>query len=189
MKKMALKKELVKFIFPGSDPHIALGEDGYIIYDFKSLYPEKLAIFIPIEIEGSRYSDVFPKSFEAYFRDADSEIAHVERYYETDFGNNFKGLGVEYIPGRVLKRQDNNYTVFRFDELVDSRRKTEALCRAKTKKLTTSDRKAILNSNPYFSCEAISLSGDKYLYWVMPIGGFFPDVNSVLAATFFAMID
>lgn len=189
MKKLALKKELVKFIFPGTSPSIALGEDGYIIYDFKSLYPEKLAIFIPIEIEGSRYSDVFPKSFEAYFRDADSEIAHMERYYETSFGNNFKGLGVEYIPGKVLKRQDSNYTVFRFDELVDPRRKTEVLCRVKRKRLSVDNEITVLNSNPYFNCAATSLSGDEYLYWIMSLGGFFPDVDSVLAATFFAMVD
>ena len=189
MKKMALKEELVKFIFPGTSPTIALGEDGYIIHSFKSLYPEKLAIFIPSEVEGSNYNNVFPKSFEAYFRDADSEISHISRTYETDFGNKFKGLGVEYIPGRVLRRDENNFVVFRFDELVDPRRKTEVLCRAKHKMITTNEYIEILGTNPNLCSETTSLSGTKYLYWIMSLGGFFPDISSVLAATLFAMTE
>ena len=189
MRRMTLEEELVKYIFPGTKPKTALGEDGYIIYDFNALYPSKLAIFVPIEIEHSHYSNVFPKSFEAYFRHADSEIAHLSRLMELDFGNNFKGLGVEYIPGRVLKRKDEKYTVFRFDELVEPRRKTEALCRVKFRNLSIGDRNKIVATEPHFQSMATSLDGREYLYWIMPVGKFFPDMNGVLAASIFAMTE
>ena len=172
MEKMALKERLVKYIFPGSGPTIAIGEDGYIIYDFKYLYPSKLAIFIPIEVEHSNFNNKLPKSFDAYFRNADAEIARLSRLTEKDLGNQFKGLGVEYIPGKVLQRQDNRYTVFRFDWLVDSGSKTDALCRAKFRGLSIGDRKRI-TGKPYFNAMASSLDGREYLYWIMPINEFF----------------
>lgn len=188
-KSMTLKEELVKYIFGPTHPTVALGEDGYIVYDFKAIYPEKLAVFVPIEIERSGYSNVFPKSFEAYFRKADLEIAHLARLMEIRLENRFKGMGVEYIPGRMLKRQDNNYTVFRFDELVDSRHKTEALCRAKFRDLTIGNRAIVNNINSYFKATATNLDGKEYLYWLMPLSEFFLDSNKVLTESVFAMAE
>ena len=177
MEKMALKERLVKYIFPGSSPAVAIGEDGYIIYNFRNLYPEKLAIFIPIEVEHSNVSNKLPRSFEAYFRNADSEIAHLSRLVEKDLGNKFKGLGVEYMPGKVLQRQDNKYTVFRFDWLVESGSKTDALCRAKFRDLSIGDRTRISEIKPCFKAMASSLDGREYLYWIMPISEFFSNVD------------
>ncbi|MBR3365621.1 hypothetical protein IKG48_00635 [Candidatus Saccharibacteria bacterium] len=179
--KLALDENIVKYIFPGTNPDVALGEDGYVIYDFQALYPKKLAIFVPIEIERSHYSDVFPKSFEAYFKDLDSEIARLSRLLEANLEWCLKGRGIEFIAGRVLKRQDNNYTVFRFDELVDTCCKTELLCRTETKNITVNDEMAVLNTDPYFEDKATSIDGREYLYWIMPIGQLFFNTNSLIA--------
>ncbi|MDO4889437.1 MAG: hypothetical protein Q4A25_01955 [Candidatus Saccharibacteria bacterium] len=184
---VALKEELVKYIFPGTRPEVALGEDGYIVHDFKAYYPEKLGIFIPIEVEHSNISNVFPKSFEDYFRHADSEIAHLARLMEMNLENKLKGLGVEYIPGKVLERQENIYTIFRFDGLIEPSVKTDALCRVKFRKLSFGDRNRITNLNPRFHAMATSLDGREYLYWIMPISEFLTDVNKTVTESVFAM--
>ncbi len=179
--KITLDENIVKYIFPGTKPSIALGEDGYIVYNFQSLYPKKLAIFVPIEIERSHYSDVFPKSFEGYFKNLDEELARLSRLLETNLIWNLKDIGVEFIAGRVLRRQDNNYTVFRFDELVGTSYKTELLCRARLDNFTIDNEMAVLNTNPYFEDSAASIDGRKYLYWIMPIDQLFFSASSLFA--------
>lgn len=188
-KSMTLKEELVKYIFGPTRPTIAPGEDGYIVYDFKAVYPGKLAIFVPIEIEQSNCSNIFPKNFESYFREADSEIAHLARMMELKIESKFKGMGVEYIPGKMLERKDNNYTVFRFDNLIDPRQKTEALCRVRFRNLTISERTIVNSSNLYFQSMTAGLDGREYLYWIMPISEFLVDANKVVAGSVFAMAE
>ena len=167
--KVTLKEEVVKYIFPGTKPEIALGEDGYIVYDFKKLYPEKLGIFIPIEIEKSDYSNIFPKSFEDYFLNVRTEVNYLSRLLETEIKTIFCDIDFEYIPGRVLNRDENNYTIFRFDELMGITPRTDLLCRIEDGLLSTNDKMDIVNINPYFVSEAVGISGIEYFYFIIPI--------------------
>ena len=167
--KVALKEEIVKFIFPGAKPEIALGEDGYIVYDFKRLYPEKLGIFVPIEIEKSGYSNVFPRSFEDYFLNVHTEVGYLSRLLETEIKTILWNIDFEYIPGRMLNRDENNYTIFRFDELMGITPRTDLLCRIEKARLSAADEMDIIGVDPYFIAEAVGISGIEYFYFIIPI--------------------
>lgn len=182
--KMALSEDIVKYIFSGTEPSCALGEDGYIVYDFKRLYPAKLGIFIPSEVDHSNYNAIFPKSFESYFKNIDKEVAYISRLLEISITPNLPGLDIECISGSVLRRKDNNYTIFRFDSLVEPSRRTELLCRVNANRLTACDKVHILNTNPLFTAEAGDLGGTDYLYWIMSISKLFWEGSEILAAIF-----
>lgn len=168
-RKMALDEAIVKYIFPGVHPTVALGEDGYIVYDFDSFYPEKLAIFVPIEVERSNYSNVFPKSFEDYFKNLDLEISRLSLLLE--MGDIFRRFPpTEFIAGQVLRREDSQYTVFRFDELAASKEKTELLCRSQASRILPSELGEIYKLSKGFLPEMVYLPGEKeYLYWFLPV--------------------
>lgn len=183
-KKITLDREIVKYIFPTTDPAVAVGEDGYIVYNFIRLYPNRLGIFIPSEVNMSNYSSAFPKPFESYFTDIYEETEYLSRLLEVKIEPNFGNIGVECISGKVLERDENNYTIFRFDELIDPRAKTDLLCRVELKNLTTDDKIEILSAEPKFREEAISVDGAQYLYWIMPISRLFRINDEVLAAIF-----
>ena len=99
-----------------------------------------------------------------------------------------KGLGIEFIAGRVLKRQDNIYTVFRFDELVNTHCKTELLCRVSLDNFTIENEITVMDTEPYFEDTATSIDGRKYLYWIMSVGQLFYNTNSLIA-TILAMAE
>lgn len=166
---MTLDTEIVKYIFPGAHPTVALGEDGYIVYDFDKVYPARLAVFVPIEVVPSNYSNVFPKSFEDYFRDLDLEISRLSLLIEC--GNMFNRFPkTEFVTGQFLRREDGYYIVFRFDELLESEEKTELLCRTKTKNLSIADISEIYAvSGSLVPDKARMVDGTGYLYWSLPI--------------------
>ena len=188
--KIALSEEIVKYIFPTTDPKIIQGEDGWIACDFRRQYPNQLAIFLPNEVAKSNYSSAFPKTFEEYFTNVIEEAAFLSRLLEVEIRPNLrKDLGIEYVPGVVLRNINTEYIVFRFDELLDPREKTEVLCRVKLKDMVVNDRMDIINSNPVPSSmrEAIGLNDEQFYYWIMPISGLFRIDRSVVAA-FFAYV-
>ena len=169
-KKITLNKEVVKYIFPGVHPEVAPGEDGYVIYNFDVLYPKKLAIFVPTEVEGTNYSNVFPKSFEDYFRDLDLEISRLSLLFE--MGNIFnRFVKTEFIAGQIIKHEDGAYTIFRFDELVDLEQKLTLLCRTREEDAT-----ADLNTDVEY---ATRWDGKRYLYWFLPVEGLFKQKNEM----------
>ncbi|MBQ3280368.1 hypothetical protein IJG92_01800 [Candidatus Saccharibacteria bacterium] len=183
-KKITLDREIVKYIFPATEPAILQGEDGYIVYNFIRLYPNKLAVFVPMEVTQSNYSSAFPKSFESYFADIYEETEYLSRLLEVKLVPNIRNIGVECVSGKVLRRDENNYTVFRFDELLDPRDKTDLLCRVKIGSLTTDDRIDILSTNPEFREDAMAADGIQYMYWTMPLSRLFRVDDEVLAAIF-----
>lgn len=183
-KKLALTEEIVKYIFSGTEASIAIGEDGYIVYGFKMLYPSELGVFVPIEIDRSNYSDVFPKNFESYFRELDKDFDYLSRLLEVKMDNPFRGCGIEYVSGAMLKRDEGNYTIFRFDELIDSNFKIDLLCRAKIDSITESQRRLIMNSEPFYVSFAPNYDGTKYLYFIIPINRIFGDSDGLTAAVF-----
>lgn len=182
--KIALTEEIVKYIFPGSEPTIAPGEDGYIIYDFKMMYPAKLGIFIPIEVDRSNYSSVFPKPFEAYFLDLDKQAEYLSRFLEVDIKPTLPNIGVQFVPGKVLQRNENNYTIFRFDELIAPIQKTDLLCRVKYNNLSGDNSLKLLNIDPKFKAGAYTVTGIQYQYWICPNRYLFCIDNEFLAAVF-----
>lgn len=185
-KKMTLSREIVKYIFPATEPAIKQYEDGYLVYNFIRVYPDKLGIFIPNEVDKSNYSSAFPKSFESYFASIHEEAAYLSRLLEVTIEPNLREkLGVECVSGKVLEmEQDECGTVFRFDDLFDPRTKTDLLCRVKLEGLTDDDKIAILNSQPRFKANASINDGTEYLYWIMPISQLFKIDDKVLAAIF-----
>lgn len=183
-KKLALTKDIVKYIFSGTNPEVAVGEDGYIVYGFHSIYPAELGIFVPIEIDRSNYSNVFPRTFESYFRDLDADIACLSRLLEVRVFSRLSNLGIEYVSGAVLKRDDGNYTIFRIDELIGSNLKTDLLCRVDTKRLGELDLEAIASINPYFLPRVSKQDSNNYLYFITQIGELFDDNEGLLAAVF-----
>ncbi len=173
-KKMALDQKIVKYIFTGVKSSVALGEDGYIVYNFDTMYPANLAIFVPIEVERSNYSNVFPKSFEDYFRDLDLELSRLSLIIER--GNIFNRFAkTEFIAGQIVKRVNTNFTIFRFDELIDPSEKKTLLCRTAERDLSAKSYEAILStSDSNYSCEwAKSVDGANYLYWYLPVNRLF----------------
>ena len=187
-KKIKLDESIVKYIFPGTSPEVALGEDGYIIYDFKKLYPDKLGIFVPIEVEKSNYSSAFPKSFEDYFIDAGTEMRYLSRFLEADIKFILGDVHLEYIPGSVLKRDiANNYTIFRFDKLMGGAPRTDLLCRVRKGFLSFGENLDILNSNFYFLEDAANENGKVYRYFIIPINQLLmsdEDRNILISAVF-----
>lgn len=181
-KKITLNNEVVKYLFSGVDCEVAPGEDGYIVYGFSSLLPSKLGLFIPIEIDRSGYSAVFPKSFEAYFSNLDEEFSYLSRLLEVDLKNDFLGYGLEYIPGMMLKRDSETYTIFRFDELMNPEEKTDMLCRIRSDSLELFSR--LLGSKPYFLAETATLDGKIYFYFILPLSKFFRLDDRTIAAVF-----
>jgi len=179
--KMILDETIVKYIFTGTHPTVALGEDGYIVYDFDTTYPSKLAVFIPIEVEPSNYSNVFPKSFEDYFKDLDLEISRLSLLVER--GNIFDRFPVaEFVAGQILKRDDGKYTVFRFDELVEPEQRTELLCRTKIKGISASGlNKIYAVSEESFTPErAQMIDTTEYIYWFLPLRKLFCQYDETL---------
>lgn len=165
--KMILDREVVKYIFAGIHSEIAFGEDGYIVYDFDAIYPSKLAIFVPIEVEPSNYSSFFPKSFEDYFRDLDLEISRVSLLLEE--GNIFNRFPpAEFVAGQILRRGDSNYTVFRFDKSLKAVDRTDLLCRSKIDSISSTELAQIYaisnDMKPYI---AQTIGGASYLYWIL----------------------
>lgn len=181
-KQITLSETVVKYLFSGVDCEVAIGEDGYVVYGFEALYPSKLGVFVPSEVDRSNYCLLFPKSFEAYFTDLDDDLSYLSRLLEADIRSNFFGHGIEYIPGMVLKRDHENYTIFRFDKLMDSSLKTDLLCRADVSTLDAIPK--IARTKPYFLAEATTLDRRTYLYFVLPIDELFMIDGKVIAATF-----
>ena len=180
--KMILDREVVKYIFAGVHSGIALGEDGYIVYDFDTTYPSKLAVFVPIEVEPSNYSNFFPKSFEDYFRDLDIEISRLSLLFEK--GNVFNRFPVtEFVAGQILRRENSNYIVFRFDESIDPIHRTDLLCRSEIKKLSLPEINQIYCiSSEFKSCVTRTLDGIEYMYWFLPVKSLFKHYDSTLEA-------
>lgn len=183
--KITLSREIVKYIFPAAEPAIATGEDGYIAYNFIRQYPNKLGVFIPSQVDKSNYSAFFPRPFESYFSDMYEEAEYLSRLLEVKIEPDLReGLGVECVSGKMLKRCESTYAIFRFDDLLSSREKTDLLCRVALKNLMIDDKIDILSTNPDFRENAIGLDGTQYLYWVMPISRLFRIDDEVLAAIF-----
>lgn len=169
MRKMKLSESVVKYIFGiGAEPEVAVGEDGYVVYGFKGVYPAKLAVFLPIEIAGSNYSNFFPKSFDDYFRDLDLEISRLSLLLER--GNVFHRFAkTEFVPGQVI-RTEGEYTLFRFDEGLDMFEKDELLCRTPINGLMSSDLDRYYRMIDVDFLEYVEmLSGIEYLYWFLPV--------------------
>lgn len=169
-RKMVLDQKIVKYIFTGVKSSVALGEDGYIVYGFDAMYPANLAIFVPIEVERSNYSNVFPKSFEDYFKDLDLELSRLSLIIER--GNVFNRFAkTEFIAGQVLERVNTNFTIFRFDELIDPSERKTLLCRTAERDMSTKSHETILSiSDSGYPCEwARSVDGVNYLYWYLSV--------------------
>lgn len=169
MSKMRLNEGVVKYVFGAmTEPKIAEGEDGYVIYDFKVTYPSKLAVFMPLEVERSNYSSYFPKSFEDYFKDLDLEISRLSLLVER--GNIFNRFAqTEFVPGQVVKA-DGEYVVFRFDEMLLPTEKTELLCRTPVVNLSLSDIEKNYHLMDVDYMEYVdTLFGTRYLYWFLPV--------------------
>lgn len=169
MSKMRLNEGIVRYIFgPGTNPEIAVGEDGSVVYDFKTTYPSKVAMFVPIEVERSNYSNYFPKSFEDYFKDLDLEISRLSLLMER--GNIFNRFPkTDFVPGQVLKT-DGEYVVFRFDEMLEATEKTELLCRTPVSALSLSDLEKCYHVMDVDYMEYVdTLYGTRYLYWFLPV--------------------
>ena len=182
--KMLLNEEIVKYIFPGMNVETAPCEGGCIVNGFKRLYPAKLEIFIPHKVDRSNYSSYFPKSFEEYFWDIHQEANFISRFWEGRIEPNVPNVGVECIPGRILERNETGYTVFRFDELLDPREKTDVLCRVNLNTITTDDKLEILNLDPNFFEEVWDFDDTCYQYWISPITRLFRINDEFLAAIF-----
>ena len=179
--KLAMREEIVKYIFPASNPTILEAQGGYIIYDFRKLYPAKLGVFVPNEVGRSNYSSFFPKSFESYFSNMHEQAAYLSRFLEVKIEPTMKNQTVECLPGCVLPWDKPEHTLFRFDESVDPRRKTEVLCRARIRNLTEQEKLDILAYNPIFRGDSIAITGEQYVYWIMAVTQLFKIDIEVLA--------
>ena len=182
---MKLNEEIVKYIFNGVESEVAPGEDGYIVYGFASVYPYQLGIFVPIDVDKSNYSDVYPKGFESYFSNLDSDLSYLSRLLEIQIDNPFSSLPIEYVSGRTVKHDNSEYTVFRFDELLNPDQKTEILCRVKRANINTMKEQAkIIACKPSFMAEACDQSGEKYLYFITSLESIFINTRALVAAAF-----
>lgn len=186
--KMVLKEEIVKYLFPRAEPEVIISEDGYLAYDFRNIYPSRLAISLPVEIEHSSYSDVFPKPFEEYFLNIHEDIDYLSRLLEVRIVPNIKRrVKAECVFGKVLERSENDHIIFRFDELIDSNEKTDLLCRVRNpgNSITTDDKMDILAMDPYFTEMAKDYDGTQFLYFIVPVGKMI-EVNDQIIASLFA---
>lgn len=183
-RKIPLNEEIVMYVFPGMNVEVEDCENGAVVKGFKRLFPEKLGIFIPGEVERSNYSSYFPKPFESYFSDFYEKTKYLSRLLEIEVKSNVPDVGVEFISGKVLTRDDKNYTIFQFNGLPDSKKKTDILCRAKCCYIDNDDKLEILNLNPKFLAEACDYDNTWYLYWISPIGSLFGLNDELLAAIF-----
>lgn len=186
---MMLDEEIVKYIFVGVHPKIAVGEDGYIVYDFDTTYPANLAIFVPIEVQPSNYSNFFPRSFEDYFRDLDLEISRLSLLIEQ--GNIFNCFPkTEYIAGQFLKMATSKYTVFRFDESLEIEEKTMLLCRTKVKDTSLAKTTQIFTTAEGFSPgRSRTVDGIEYIYWGLPFRRLFSCWKEMMDAWTPAMLE
>ena len=197
MKTMILTEETVTQVFPGTNPSIASGEEGFIAYGFNRIYPQDLAIFCPLEFPRSRISSAFPQDFENSFRNLDAEIAHLSRLHEIDLSTNFDGFNVEFMIGHTVRRPgfDAKYTVFQFDCLDGPRICQEALCRIHERDLKRAVEKrgaraelswnvGLLNTNYRYYNSVRLPGGEQVEYWIMPISSLFTDTNQLIAAVF-----
>lgn len=182
IEKITLSETVVKYLFSGVDCEVAVGEDGYVVYGFKALYPSRLGVFVPIEVDRSNYCLMFPKSFDAYFMKLDDEFAYLSRLLEVDVKSDFLGYGIEYLPGSILKRDDDEYAIFRFDKLLDSSLKTDLLCRIQSDNLEVFSK--LIALKPSFLTEATDLTGKNYFYFILPIHSFFDISDGIIAAVF-----
>lgn len=183
--KLAMREEIVKYIFPTTYPKIAQGVDGFIVYDFDKLYPHKLGIFIPNEVDQSNYSAVFPRPFESYFANMNDKAEFLSRLLEVKITPSLKpDLGIECMSGKVLEPIQSDYTIFRFDELVGARKRTDVLCRVDMANLTATDRIEILADNSGFIAEASAPYGTDYFYWIESVNQLFRIDDETLASIF-----
>ena len=127
--KIKLSEKVVKYIFPGLHPSVALGEDGWVIYDFDRQIPKSLGIVIPPIVTSSNYNQVFPKTFEEYFVNLSEALARFARLIETPVMPSIRTTGVEAIVGSAILQDESEYTIFRFDELTLPADKKYLLCR------------------------------------------------------------
>ena len=182
---MKLNEEIVKYIFNGVESEVAPGEDGYIVYGFASVYPYQLGIFVPIDVDKSNYSDVYPKGFESYFSYLDSDLSYLSRLLEMQIDNPFANLPIQYVSGKTVKHENSDYTVFRFDELLNPDQKTEILCRISRADIgTTKEQAKIIACEPSFIAEACDRSGERYLYFITSLDSLFQNTRTLLAAAF-----
>lgn len=183
--KMVLSREIVKYIFPATEPTVREDEGGYVVYNFIRIYPNKLGIFIPDKVDRSNYSSFFPKSFGSYFTDMYEESEYLSRLLEVPIEPNLDDIGVECVSGKILRKDEDGRTIFRFDDLLDPRSKTDLLCRVNINELTIDDKIDILSTNPEFRDSATAADGvSQYFYWIMPLSRLFRLNDEVLAAIF-----
>ncbi|MDO5480686.1 MAG: hypothetical protein Q4F58_03405 [Candidatus Saccharibacteria bacterium] len=179
--RMLLNEDIVKYIFSGMNVEIAPCDGGCIVGGFKRFYPANLGIFIPYKVNRSNYSSYFPESFEEYFWNIHQEAEYISRYWEGKFTPNLPDIWAECISGKIIT-QDNNSVVFRFDELLDPREKTDALCRVKLGDLSDEDKISILDLDPTYTGEAWDLDDSPYQYFITPITHLFRVNDELLAA-------
>lgn len=182
-KKITLREEIVKYIFPTAYPSISQREDGFIVYNFLKLYPHHLGIFIPNEVDQSNYCSYFPKPFESFFINVQDEAAYLSRFLEANIEPTLKNSELECVSGVLLPyEKEERCFIFRFDECVSPVKKIDVLCRIKLSSLSAQEKLDILAFNPVFRGEAISLTGDQYVYWIMPVTQLFKINIEILAA-------
>lgn len=180
--KIKLSEKIVKYIFPGLHPSVASGEDGWIVYDFDKQIPKSLGIVIPTSIGSSNYNQVFPKTFEEYFVDLSEAIAHFSRLIEAPVIPSIRTAGVEAIVGSAILQDESEYTIFRFDELVEPAEKKYLLCRMATNSFTVNKVLLIVNADPIYMEEASGIDDNSYIYWISPLKSLFAHPNEVFAA-------
>ena len=181
--KLKLNEEIVKYIFPGLHPKITSREDGWIAYDFDHEIPRKLGIMVPIEVESSNYNRVFPVSFNGYFKKLGDITARFSRLLETPINLSIPDAEVEAIAGGLFVYK-SKYTVFRFDEFLDTADKKYLLCRARAKQLSVNETVDILNAQPVFLEETVGLDGAEYIYFLIPTVSIFSEPMRILLAAF-----
>lgn len=181
--KMALSRELVKQIFPGTEPKIAVGEDGSVVYDFKQVYPANLGIFIPAEVDRSNFNAVLPKAFESYFRNFDQDLAFLSRLLETEIASRFQGYKIEYVSGQMVKTV-GRYTAFRFDELIDAQERVNLLCRTALENLPDREWDDLMYEHILYNEVVIDLAETEMAYFIINITDAFELDASFIAAVF-----
>lgn len=189
-----LNDETVRQVFPGTHPELALGEEGYIAYDFNRSYPGDLAFFCPLEFPRSQYNHAAPRSLEDAFCFLDDEVARLSRQHEIDLRTRFEGLGVQFIVGRVVKRPgfDARHTVFRFDGLDGPRQCLDVLCRVYEGALEHGLKKQGKSRRAWdmelFSANVRyhgTVGGSPSIhYWIQPVSDLFRDTSQLVAAVF-----
>ena len=181
--KIKLSDKIVKYIFPGLHPSVAYGEDGWVVYDFDKQIPKSLGIVIPPDVSSRNYNQVFPKTFEENFVNLSEALAHFSRLIEAPAVPSIRTSGVEAIVGGVILQDESEYTIFRFDGLVEPADKKYLLCRMAADSLTINKVLLVVNADPIYMEEAEEIGGSRYVYWISPIASLFANPDEVLAAT------